>query len=84
MNLMHPQKIYVEHMDDFIRRAELRVPKTVSPRQRYLAATAMALLFPNGLTVRTSQIVGSFIILNSTINSLKEVDINTAKGYVSG
>ncbi|KAI9906380.1 hypothetical protein PsorP6_002792 [Peronosclerospora sorghi] len=73
MKLMLPQKSYVEHMNDFIRRAE-----------RYLAATAMALLFPKGLTVRTSQIVGSFIILNDTINSLKEVDINTTKGYVSG
>ncbi|KAI9906348.1 hypothetical protein PsorP6_016397 [Peronosclerospora sorghi] len=63
-------KGYVEHMDDFMRRAEVHVPKTVSPRQRYLAATAMALLFPKGLTVRTSQIFGSFIILNGTVNSL--------------
>uniref|UniRef100_M4BRV9 Cyclic nucleotide-binding domain-containing protein n=1 Tax=Hyaloperonospora arabidopsidis (strain Emoy2) TaxID=559515 RepID=M4BRV9_HYAAE len=84
MKLMHPQKSYGEHMDDFIRRAEVRVPMTVSPRQRYMAATAMALLFPKGLTVRTSQIVGSFIILNGTINSLKEVDLNTIKGYMSG
>ncbi|CAI5737045.1 unnamed protein product [Peronospora destructor] len=84
MKLMHPQKSYGEHMDDFIRRAEVRVPTTVSPRQRYVAATAMALLFPKGLTVRTSQIVGSFIILNGTINSLKEVDFNTIKGYMSG
>ncbi|KAI9905626.1 hypothetical protein PsorP6_014214 [Peronosclerospora sorghi] len=84
MKLMHPQKSYVEHMDDFIRCAEVRVPKTVSPRKRYLAATAMALLFPKGLKVRTSHIVGSFIILNGTINSIKEVKINTTKGYVSG
>ncbi|KAI9910818.1 hypothetical protein PsorP6_010481 [Peronosclerospora sorghi] len=84
MKLMHPQKSYVDHMNDFIRRAEVRVPKKVSPLQRYLAATAMALLFPKGLTVRTSQIVGSFIILNGTINLLKEVDINTTEGYVSG
>ncbi|CAH0476291.1 unnamed protein product [Peronospora belbahrii] len=84
MKLMHPQKSYGEHMDDFIRRAEVRVPTTVSPRQRYMVATAMALLFPKGLTVRTSQIVGSFIILNGTINSLKEVDFNTIKGIMSG
>ncbi|KAG6951281.1 hypothetical protein JG688_00013790 [Phytophthora aleatoria] len=84
MKLMHPQKSYGEHMDDFIRRAEVRVPNTVSPRQRYMAATALALLFPKGLTVRTSQIVGSFIILNGTINSLKDIDFNTIKGYMSG
>ncbi|CAI5742307.1 unnamed protein product [Hyaloperonospora brassicae] len=83
MKLMHPQKSYGEHMDDFIRRAEVRVPMTGSPRQRYVAATAMALLFPKGLTVRTSQIVGSFIILNGTINSLKEVDVDTFKRYMS-
>ncbi|KAF4315374.1 hypothetical protein G195_011102 [Phytophthora kernoviae 00238/432] len=83
MKLMHPQKTYGQHMDDFIRRAEVRVPKTVAPRQRYMVATALALLFPRGLTVRTSQIVGSFIILNGTINSLKEVDLETIKGFVS-
>ncbi|RLN27386.1 hypothetical protein BBJ28_00025288, partial [Nothophytophthora sp. Chile5] len=77
MKLMNPQKSYAAHMDDFIRRAEVRVPNTVAPRKRYMVATALAVLFPKGLTVRTSQIVGSFIILNGTINSLKEVDSST-------
>ncbi|TMW63889.1 hypothetical protein Poli38472_014799 [Pythium oligandrum] len=74
MKLMNPQKPYTAHMQDFIRHSESRVPNTIAPRSRFLAAAALAILFPRGLTIRTTQIVGSFIILNGTINSLKEVN----------
>ncbi|KAJ0395684.1 hypothetical protein P43SY_002477 [Pythium insidiosum] len=74
MKLMNPQKRYSAHMQDFIRHSESRVPNTIPPRARYMTAAALALIFPRGLTIRTTQIVGSFIILNGTINSLKELD----------
>lgn len=74
MKLMNPQKSYRAHMADFIHHSESRVPNTLSPRTRLAAAAAMAVIFPRGLTIRTSQIVGSFIILNGTINSLKDLD----------
>ena len=40
----------------------------------YALATLITFFFPRGLAIRTSQIVGSFIILNGTINSLKDFD----------
>ncbi|DBA00307.1 TPA: hypothetical protein N0F65_001502 [Lagenidium giganteum] len=74
LKLMNPQKSYVNHMKDFVRHSESRVPNTIPPRSRFMAAAVLAVLFPRGLTIRTTQIVGSFIILNGTINSLKDVD----------
>lgn len=77
LKLMNPQKSYLEHMRDFIRHSESRVPDTIPPRSRFLTAAVLAVIFPRGLTIRTTQIVGSFIILNGTINSLKDVDFNS-------
>lgn len=79
LKLMNPQKPYRAHMADFVRHSESRVPETIPPRARYAAAAALAVLFPRGLTIRTTQIVGSFIILNGTINSLKDIDITSVR-----
>lgn len=83
MKLMNPQKPYSAHMADFIKHSESRVPASVPQGMRPAAATALALLFPRGLTVRTTQIVGSFIILNGTINSLKGVDVDSVQAFFS-
>lgn len=82
LKLMNPQKPYRAHMADFVRHSESRVPNTIPPRARFAAATALAILFPRGLTIRTTQIVGSFIILNGTINSLKDIDVNSVRRFL--
>lgn len=82
MKLMNPQMSYGAHMQNFIKQADSRVPAACPKALRYPVATALALIFPRGLTVRTSQIVGSFIILNGTINSLKGVDVESVVGFL--
>ena len=42
-----------------------------SPGTRKAMATFAAIAFPRAVLIRTAQIVGSFIILNGTINALK-------------
>lgn len=41
------------------------------PLSRTLARSVLATLFPRGVMIRTTQIVGSFVILNGTINYLQ-------------
>jgi hypothetical protein len=41
------------------------------PLSRTLARSVLATIFPRGVMIRTTQIVGSFIILNGTINYLQ-------------
>jgi hypothetical protein len=41
------------------------------PLSRTLTRSVLATLFPRGVMIRTTQIVGSFIILNGTINYLQ-------------
>lgn len=79
MKLMTPHKTYPMLINDFIRRSESRVPTGLKPNARYAVAALSALFFPRGLGIRTTQIVGSFIILNGTINSLKDFN---AKSFV--
>uniref|UniRef100_K3XC50 Cyclic nucleotide-binding domain-containing protein n=1 Tax=Globisporangium ultimum (strain ATCC 200006 / CBS 805.95 / DAOM BR144) TaxID=431595 RepID=K3XC50_GLOUD len=79
LKLMNPQKSYRAHMADFIHHSESRLPSTIPARARFVSAAALAILFPRGLTVRTTQIVGSFIILNGTINSLKDIDLASVR-----
>lgn len=74
LKLMNPQKSYKAHLTDLIKHSESRVPKTYSAGSRFALASLLAVVFPRGLTIRTTQIVGSFIILNGTINSLKDFD----------
>lgn len=79
LKLMNPQKPYRAHMADFVAHSKSRVPDTIPPRARFAAAAVLAVLFPRGLTIRTTQIVGSFIILNGTINSLKDIDVASVR-----
>nr|CCA23255.1 conserved hypothetical protein [Albugo laibachii Nc14] len=81
LKLMNPQKSYFAHMEDFIRHSESRVPNTISPRSRFMAAAALAIILPRGLAIRTTQIVGSFMILNGTINSLKDVNMHSISKF---
>ncbi|RHY88358.1 hypothetical protein DYB37_009775 [Aphanomyces astaci] len=84
LKLMNPQKSYARHLNDLVEHANSRVPTNIqSPQARRVLATALAFVFPKGLTIRTTQIVGSFIILNGTINSLKDFDVYNMPTAVS-
>lgn len=68
MKLIDPSKGYRQHFDRFSHMSDARVPAWVtgSSMRRFTAVT-LAVLFPRGVVIRTTQIVGSFILLNGTI-----------------
>jgi hypothetical protein len=70
LKLMNPNKTYKEHMTDYIKKAESRVPSGVPESLKGPVSVATALVFPTGVLIRTTQIVGSFIILNGTISAI--------------
>jgi len=72
LKLMNPNKTYAQHFSEYCKKAESRVPANLSPGWKRFASTSVACLFPTGVTIRTSQIVGTFIILNGTINAISK------------
>ena len=50
------------------------MPRWVPAHQTAQAAKLISVVAPNGLLIRTTQIMGSFMILNGLINVLKNVD----------
>ncbi|CAJ1959219.1 unnamed protein product [Cylindrotheca closterium] len=75
LKLLEPTKSYRELNAQFIKRS---VPPAVErmvaqwpPLGQSLARPVFAYVFPRGLLIRTAQIVGSFVILNGTINLLQ-------------
>jgi len=70
LKLMNPNKSYSQHMKEYIKRSETRIPAGVPDSMKPAATTATALLLPTGVMIRTTQIVGSFIILNGTIKAI--------------
>jgi hypothetical protein len=72
LKLMDPSKSYLTHFNDLAAKNSARLPQTMSSSSRSAAATALTLLMPAAIGVRTTQIVGSFMILNGTIVALKD------------
>lgn len=73
--LLEPHRSYVDLYKSFVDKS---VPPIVDEMvsawpvgAQTATRTVLATLFPRGLVVRTAQIVGSFMILNGTINYLK-------------
>jgi CRP-like cAMP-binding protein len=67
LKLTNPSKSYKELFREYCKKSEARLPQTWTPQARSRLGTAAAVLFPAGCLIRTTQIVGSFIILNGTI-----------------
>lgn len=78
LKLMTPSKSYGQHLQALVAQSESRIPTSLSPATRKAVATGAALLFPRAVVIRTAQIVGSFIILNGTINGLKYAELPTS------
>lgn len=73
--LLEPRRSYLDLYRMFVDKS---VPPIIEdavaswpPLAKNVTRTVFATLFPRGLVVRTTQIVGSFIILNGTINYLQ-------------
>ena len=73
--LLEPQLGYAQLYQKFVDKS---VPKSIDqavqhlpPLSRNLTRSVLATLFPRGVMIRTTQIVGSFMILNGTINYLQ-------------
>jgi len=67
LKLTNPNKSYKDHFREYCAKSEKRLPEGLTPAWRKSLGMATAVLLPAGCLIRTSQIVGSFIILNGTI-----------------
>ncbi|KAL7547059.1 hypothetical protein ACHAWF_010375 [Thalassiosira exigua] len=72
MKLLQPEVSYRVHAGSLIEAAKSRVPATLPPSTKHLAATALALLWPKGLEIRMAQVVGSFVLLNGITHLLDQ------------
>jgi hypothetical protein len=86
--LMEPDKPYGELYKMFVDKS---VPPAVDrrvaawpPAAKSMTRSIVATLFPRGLAIRTTQIIGSFIILNGTINLLQMREWNKIERAVTG
>jgi len=75
LKLMNPNKSYRQHLSEYVKKSEGRIPAGCPESLRPLATYARAFLTPTGVHIRTSQIVGSFIILNGTIHALHGLEV---------
>lgn len=73
--LMEPNRSYSDlykmFVDKSVPPAIDRTVRLWPPVARMVTRSVFATIFPRGLTIRTTQIIGSFIILNGTINLLQ-------------
>jgi len=72
LKLMDPSKTYQQHFQAYVKKSEARVPPAVPASLKKPVMTALSILAPAGVHIRTAQIVGSFIILNGTINAMQK------------
>jgi len=86
--LMEPHRSYADLYRMFVDKS---VPSAVdsavhgwSPSIRNFTRAAFATLFPRGVSIRTAQIVGSFMILNGTITFLQRVEQKKIEQAVNG
>ena len=88
--LMESKRSYRDlYMHRFVKssihpRVEDAIGAWQSTSARNVARTVLATLWPNSLLIRTTQIVGSFMILNGTINYLSILERDKIKRAVEG
>lgn len=86
--LLEPQKsyraLYQQFVDKSVPPAIDSMVQSWPSTPRDVTRTAFATLFPRGVMIRTTQIVGSFIILNGTINYLQSREQSKIEQAVEG
>ena len=79
LKLMYPSKSYGEVFSMLSKHYDATARALVPDNLSFARApmkSALTVLFPRGVLIRTLQICGSFVIINSTINSLKVYKVN--------
>ena len=71
LKLLQPSKSYAQHASELVTASYHRVPSTVPGSMRWAAATFLTFAAPVGLMVRTTQIAGSFCIINGVITAMQ-------------
>jgi hypothetical protein len=72
LKLMAPKKTYLQHFQSLMNNWKPKL-KSLPPNLQTPASAVCAVVLPRGMLIRTSQIVGSFVILNGLINVFKDV-----------
>ena len=69
--MLEPGRSYGDHWRNLVANARAnRLPANLPPAQASVLANALALFLPAGLLLRTTQIVGSFCLLNGISHAL--------------
>jgi hypothetical protein len=76
IKLMEPHRSYSEIFTSLGQSHQHRVPLGLPPLLQNICVTGLTILMPKGVLIRTSQIVGSFVILNGMITALKDFAIH--------
>jgi len=70
--MINPSKSYLEHFREYVAKtSQARVPPSIPKSLQFPTAAILSCIFPKGVIIRTTQIVGSYIILNGIINALQ-------------
>jgi hypothetical protein len=72
LKMLDPSKTYAQHFATYCERSRHRVPTFLPTNLQNFTCKLIACVFPLGVTIRTGQIVGSYIILNGIINALQK------------
>eukprot|EP01089_Gocevia_fonbrunei_P005840 TRINITY_DN1633_c0_g1_i2.p1 TRINITY_DN1633_c0_g1~~TRINITY_DN1633_c0_g1_i2.p1 ORF type:complete len:380 (-),score=40.58 TRINITY_DN1633_c0_g1_i2:391-1530(-) len=71
LKMFNPEIKYLDHFKTLAAMSENRIPQwNMKASTRKVLGAMMAVVAPRGLVLRTSQLVGSFILLNGVINYL--------------
>jgi len=71
LKLMNPNKTYWTHIKEYVAKSEKRIPQNFPAPLKGFATVAASIFLPQGVHIRTTQIVGTFIILNGTIGAIE-------------
>jgi CRP-like cAMP-binding protein len=72
LKLMEPHRSYGELFKEYAKANESRMPKGWSPANKELGARVLGIVMPKAVATRTVQIIGTFVLLNGIIYTLKD------------
>eukprot|EP00638_Chattonella_subsalsa_P006731 CAMPEP_0117745214 /NCGR_PEP_ID=MMETSP0947-20121206/7220_1 /TAXON_ID=44440 /ORGANISM="Chattonella subsalsa, Strain CCMP2191" /LENGTH=374 /DNA_ID=CAMNT_0005562309 /DNA_START=235 /DNA_END=1359 /DNA_ORIENTATION=+ len=75
LKLLQPQYSYAYHWGKMVDENLSRIPSHWNKTSARIGSAFLSLFFPKGLTVRTVQIMGSFLIINGSIHTLTALGI---------
>lgn len=75
LKLLQPQFTYSHHWKQMVDGNQSRVPSHWNRLPARIGSTFLSIFFPKGCVIRTTQIMGSFLIINGTIHVLTSMGI---------